>query len=85
MLSSLELLAYEANPNSCLRVGTSRNLHFEYLFQIVSPQPFKEKIMNKEFIPIVSAASVVTSSLLVVNNNKIGEYFTWKTNLNRKD
>jgi len=55
------------------------------LTQIVAPQPFKEKIMNKEFISIVSAVSVATSSLLVVNNNKIVEYFIWKTNLNRKD
>ncbi|MGG4382678.1 hypothetical protein ABEX08_11625 [Priestia megaterium] len=40
--------------------------------------------MDKEFIPIVSAAIVATSTLLVVIINKIVEYFMWKTNLNRK-
>lgn len=40
--------------------------------------------MDKEFIPIVSAAIVATASLLVVIINKIVEYVMWKTNLNRK-
>ncbi|USL39847.1 hypothetical protein [Priestia megaterium] len=40
--------------------------------------------MDKEFIPIVSAAIVAASTLLVVIINKIVEYFMWKTNLNRK-
>lgn len=40
--------------------------------------------MDKEFIPIVSAAIVATASLLVVIINKIVEYFMWKTNLNRR-
>jgi hypothetical protein len=40
--------------------------------------------MDKEFIPIASAAIVAASTLIVLIINKIVEYFMWKTNLNRK-
>lgn len=40
--------------------------------------------MDKEFIPIVSAAIVGGATLSVVIINKIVEYFMWKSNLNRK-
>ena len=40
--------------------------------------------MDKEFIPIVSAAIAATSTLIVLIINKIVEYFMWKTDLNRK-
>jgi hypothetical protein len=40
--------------------------------------------MDKEFIPIVSAAIIGGATLSVVIINKIVEYFMWKSNLNRK-
>jgi hypothetical protein len=40
--------------------------------------------MDKEFIPIVSAAIGAAATLIVVIISKIVEYFMWKTNLNRR-
>lgn len=40
--------------------------------------------MDNELIPIVSAAIVAATTLIVLIINKIVEYFMWKTNLNRK-
>lgn len=40
--------------------------------------------MDKELIPILSAAIVAGTTLIVLIINKIVEYSMWKTNLNRK-
>ncbi|WP_339303982.1 hypothetical protein [Paenibacillus sp. FSL R5-0519] len=40
--------------------------------------------MEKEIIPIVSAAIVAGTTLVVLIINKVVEYFMWKSNLNRK-
>lgn len=40
--------------------------------------------MDKEFIPIISAAIAAATTLIVLIINKVVEYFMWKTDLNRK-